>query len=162
MNNDLQFIIDMELEGEAYYRRQAELNPNTPITAVCNMLAAEEKRHAMIVTSRLNGFPYQLLETNISATGRSVFAGAADLGSDGTSRLSQTEFYAIAAQKEQDSINLYTSCLEKAENEAERELFAYLVGQEKQHFTLLDELAALLRQADEWVEDAEFGNRKEY
>ena len=43
MNNNLQFIIDMELEGEAYYRRQAELNPNTPITAVCNMLAAEEK-----------------------------------------------------------------------------------------------------------------------
>ena len=116
----------------------------------------------MIVTSRLNGFPYQLLETNISATGRSVFAGAADLGADGTSRLSQTEFYAIAAQKEQDSIDLYTSCLEKAENEAERELFAYLVGQEKQHFALLDELAALLRQADEWVEDAEFGNRKEY
>ena len=67
----------------------------------------------MIVTSRLNGFPYQLLETNISATGRSVFAGAADMGADGTSRLSQTEFYAIAAQKEQDSIDLYTSCLEK-------------------------------------------------
>jgi hypothetical protein len=36
-----------------------------------------------------------------------------------------------------------------------------LIGQENMHLNLLEELVALLMHAEHWVEDAEFGLRKE-
>jgi hypothetical protein len=39
--------------------------------------------------------------------------------------------------------------------------FLFLVKEEEKHFYLLDDLGNMLRHAEEWVEDAEFGIRKE-
>ena len=72
------------------------------------------------------------------------------------------DFYKIASEKERESIDLYTKYLSNAEEDREKELFEYLISQEKQHFAVLEELVKLLGHAEEWVENAEFGIRKEY
>ncbi len=59
------------------------------------------------------------------------------------------------------SIDLYEKLLVESADGGEKELFRYLVGQEKEHFTMLDELVTMLRHAEEWVESPEFGLRKE-
>ena len=68
----------------------------------------------------------------------------------------------FAYEIEQQSIDLYSKYLTEAEGESEKELFQFLIQQEKQHFEILDNWVALLKNAEDWVENAEFGNREEY
>lgn len=160
--NDLKFAIDMEHDGEKYYRQQAEINKSNSLHGVCLMLADDEKNHAQILTNKMNENPCQLLDTDTLTRAINIFEGIGDIKIDGKETVSQLDFYRIASDKEKQSIDLYTKYLFQAEEKAEKELFEYLIGQEEQHFAVLNELAAMLRNTEDWVENAEFGLRKEY
>lgn len=159
---DLEFAIKMEHDGEKYYTEQAEINKDNALHSVCLMLAEDEKNHARILIDMMNEMPWQLTQTDTLAKARNVFEGINDVTTDFKTKSGQTDFYFVASKKEKESIDLYTTFLSKAEEPKEKELFEYLIEQEKQHFAILDELAGWLRRADEWVENAEFGIRGEY
>jgi len=76
--------------------------------------------------------------------------------------VSQFDFYRIALEKEKKSIDLYTEYKSKASEDKEKELFDFLIKQEEQHYAVLDELSTMLRRTQDWIENAEFGVRKEY
>ncbi len=160
--NDLKFAIDMELDGEKYYRQQAEINKNNSLNTVCLLLAADEKKHAQILTDKSNEISFQLIETDTLSKAKNIFEGIGDIKIEGKEKASQLDFYKIASELERKSIDLYTKYLSEAEGVKEKELFEYLIGQEQQHFAVLDELVLLLRHAEDWVENAEFGIREEY
>lgn len=160
--NDLKFAIKMEHDGEKYYTQQAEINKNNSLHTVCLMLAADENNHARILTGKMNENPYQLSDTDTLLKVRNVFEGIGDIKTEVKETASQLDFYRIASDIEKQSIDLYTKYLSKAEGIKEKELFEYLIGQEKQHFTALDELALLLSHAEEWSQSAEFTTRPEY
>lgn len=160
--NALEYAIKMELDGEKYYREQAEINKDTSLHAVCLLLAEDERKHANILNKMLNDLPYELTDTNTSLAAKNVFAEAGDIKLESKDMLSQLDFYRIASGKEKESIDLYKEFLSKATEDKEKELFAYLIKQEKKHYEVLEELVLLLRHAEEWVESAEFGIRKEY
>ena len=84
--NNWKFAIDMELDGEKYYKEQAKINKDNSLNVVCPMLAEG----------------------------------------------------------------------------ADKELLEYLIKQEENHYEILDNMASLLIKPEEWVENAEFGIRKEY
>jgi len=160
--NDLQFAINMELDGGKFYRQQAEINKNNSLHTVCLMMAEDEKMHAQILTDKLNEMPYQLIDNDTLAQAKNIFEGIGDIKIEGKSIPSQLDFYRLAADLEKQSIDLYNKYLSQAMELQEKELFEYLINQEKNHFAVLDELASLLRHAEQWVENAEFGLRKEY
>ena len=160
--NDLEFAIDMEYDGEKYYKQQAEINKDNSLHAVCLMLAADEQNHAMILTAKLNEKAFQLKDTDTLSEAKSIFEGIGDIKAEDKETASQLDFYRIASEKEQQSIDLYTRYLAKAEGAEEKALFEFLIAQEQKHFAVLDELALLLSRAEEWVENAEFGIRKDY
>jgi rubrerythrin len=160
--NDLEFAINMEFDGEKYYRGQAEINKHNSLHSVCLMLAADEQNHAKILTDFKNNKPFPLPETDTLSGIKNIFEGIGGIKADDKETASQLDFYRIASEKEQQSIDLYATCLAKAEGSQEKELFEFLIAQEKKHFEVLDELASMLSRAEEWVEDAEFGIRKEY
>lgn len=159
---DLEFAIKMEQDGEKYYTEQAEINKDNALHSVCLMLAEDEKNHARILIDMMNKMPWQLTQTDTLSKAQNVFQGMGDIKTQFKATAKQTDFYAFAAKREQESIDLYTKYLAKAQGTKEKELFEYLIEQEKQHFAVLDELAQWLRRADEWIEDARFGIREEY
>lgn len=160
--NPIEFAIQMEHDGEAYYRKQAELNKDNSLRPVCEMLAADERHHAQVLLSRSKLMSYELTDSDTLRSAKSIFSGIGDIESEFKEIPSQLDFYRIASEKEQQSIDLYTDLLSKADNQQDKELFQYLIGQEKQHFEVLDNLATLLRHTEDWVESAEFGLRKDY
>ena len=160
--NDYQFAIDMELDGVKYYTMQAEFYKYNQLQAVCLLLAEDERNHARILTEKMLARPCQLIVTNTLDKAKNIFADMGDIRIAWKETPSQFDFYKIATKKEQQSIDLYTEYLSKSENDAEKELFRYLIQQEEQHFAVLNELAEMLRHGEEWVEHAEFGIRKEY
>lgn len=162
MINDLKFAIDMELEGEKYYRQQAQINKDNSLFTVCMMMADEEREHANILSEKAKKQSYQLSDTHSLSKAKGIFNGIQDIKSDVKDILSQLDFYRVATENEKTSMDLYTKYLNEAANPEEKELFEYLIRQEKQHYEILEELASLLQKAEEWVEFAEFGIRKEY
>jgi rubrerythrin len=162
MINDLKFAIDMELEGEKYYRQQAQINKDNSLYTVCLMMADEEKEHANILSEMAKEQAYKLSDTHSLSKAKGIFNGIQDIKSDVKDIMSQLDFYRVATENEKKSMDLYTKYLNEVSDQKEKELFEYLIRQEKQHYEILEELASLLQQAEEWVEFAEFGIRKEY
>ena len=160
--NILDFAINMEKEGAKYYGEQAELNKNNSLNPVCLMLQTDELNHIRILTNVLNNLPYELKDSITITKAKSLFSGVGNLKIEEIGVLSQLDFYTIASGKEKESIDLYAGLLAKAADEKEKELYTYLMNQEKKHFEIIDGLVSLLRLAHEWVESAEFGTRKEY
>lgn len=160
--NAIEFAINMEMDGEQYYRKQAEINKDNSLNSVCLMLANDEAHHAQVLRSRQSQKAYELTDSDTLLKAKNVFDGIGDIEIEYKPIPSQLDFYRIASEKEKQSIALYSELLSKAEDKQDIEVFEYLIGQEKQHFEVLDDLAMLLQHTEEWVESAEFGLRKDF
>lgn len=160
--NDLDFAIKMENDGEKYYRDQAEKNKNNRLHVVCLKMADDEKMHAKIIMNKMNRMPLSLTPMDTLENAKNVFEGLGDMKVPEKEILSQFDFYRKAVDIEQKSIALYTEYLAKAEDDIEKELFQFLIDQEKQHFAVLDELSSMIRHSMELQENAEFGLRPNY
>jgi rubrerythrin len=160
--NTLEYAIKMELDGERYYREQAELNRENALYPVCIMLANDEAHHAGMLKSRQARQPIEMPDSDTLQKVKNIFSELGDLAAANKPIPSQLDFYRIASEKEMQSIALYSELKSKAEDKQDIEFFEYLIVQEKHHFEALDNLASLLRSAEEWVESAEFGLRKDF
>ncbi len=160
--NILENVISLENEGENYYRKQAEMNQENQLYKICIMLAEDEKKHAEILLNKLNSLPYILKDTEIDTGYSQLFKDTKKFIVEGKQDPGQLDFYRKATDLEMKSIHLYTDLLLKAEDSKDKELFEFLIKEEKKHYELLDGLSEMLRNSEEWVENAEFGVRKEY
>jgi rubrerythrin len=75
---------------------------------------------------------------------------------------SQLNLYRVALEKEKESVELYKTMLSEAKDDKDKELLEYLIKEEGEHQTILDELVLLINRPNDWVESAEFGKREEY
>lgn len=166
--NVIEFAINMENDGEKYYREQAELNRDNGLFVVCSMLADDEKNHAVLLRSRYENKSYDLEQgSDVNRVGN-IFSNISDIGLEEKEVLEQLDFYKLAADRERESVVLYSEMLEEARavdsNQGREDvlLFDFLISQEVEHLRVLEELVKLLTHAEDWVESAEFGNREEY
>lgn len=157
----LEFAIEMELDGQKYYLEQAKLNESNSVKNVCLILAKDEEFHAEILKRKMSELPYALEDTDSYAQIKNIFKDIGNFKSDLNETPTQVEFYRSALENEKKSINLYSELLAKTDDENERQLFHYLIEQEKLHASILEHLSTDLRHAEEWVESAEFGLRNE-
>lgn len=161
----LEFAINMEKDGEKYYREQAEVNSYNSLYTVCLLLAEEEKNHALLLNDMQNNVATEIGEIDSLQQIKSIFKDIGNFKSEIKELPTQLEFYTMALEKEKQSIDLYKNLLSQATEDDENELFEYLVQQEMRHYDILDELILRLSHAEDWVESAEFGlwsNRGEY
>ncbi len=160
--NTLEYAIKMELDGEQYYREQADINRENALYPVCIMLANDEAHHAQMLKNRQARQPIEMPNSDTLQKVKNIFSEIGDLATAIKPNPSQLDFYRLASEKEMQSIALYSEFMSKAVDKQDVDLFKYLIAQEKQHFEALDNLASLLRNAEEWVESAEFGLRKDF
>ncbi len=160
--NSLDFAINMELEGRAYYLKQADLCQSNELKTIFTILADAEQQHADLLLRRQREEEVTLKEDNIIKERNSFFHNLADFKPDVPRALKQLDAYQYAADQEQKSIELYQGMLEQAKDSKDKELFTFLIKQETEHLHLFEDLVILLTRPEEWVESAEFGIREEY
>ncbi len=156
----ISFAINMEVEGEAYYRKQATLHSGDGLKVVFTLLADEESVHAALLRRVAQGQPYTL-EASARPEWRNVFTGKQDFQDETKQLPEQIDVYRMAHELEEKSIALYKQLLDQATGE-NRQLFTYLISQEQEHEQILDELIKRVNRPNEWVESAEFGLREDY
>jgi len=155
--NVLEFAIKMELDGEKYYNDQAEITKDTSLKTVFLILAKDENSHAKILQKRSNKLSYKLENNETLSETKNLFKGIKHFKSEIKQIPNQLDLYRVALEKEKESITLYEKLLLESEDKESKELFSYLIKQEKDHYDILDELVLQLNKSDDWVESAEFG-----
>lgn len=158
----LQFALDMELDGERYYRRQAEQYASTPLAPVFALLAKDEAKHARILQSKMDGTSYDLSVNEQLLNRKNLFVGLSDYQPPVKEDPDQAALYHEALEMEQRSIDLYTDLLTKTIDDQTLSLLDFLVQEETRHYQILEDMFRFVNRPNEWVESAEFGVREEY
>lgn len=151
----LSFALNMEVEGEGYYRHQAQKNRGNALEPVFSALADEESRHAALLRDCEREQPFRGEDFSSN-----VFDGLSDLKLDIKAQPEQIDAYRLALDMEKKSIELYERLLREAGGGSE--LYEFIIGQEKEHYRVISEILTLLGRPENWVESAEFGTREEY
>ncbi|MCK5758118.1 MAG: ferritin family protein [Clostridiales bacterium] len=157
--NILEFAVNMEKEGEAFYRSQAKENEGGNLFKVFSILADDEKQHAKILSELIKNEKTKLSYSEISNV-NGVFKDF--FKNDIKQKPAQLDIYREALKKETESINLYIMLLEEARDPNELEIFDYLIKQEELHHTAIEDLIFHIEKVESWVESAEFGVREDY
>jgi rubrerythrin len=158
----LQYALDMELDGERYYRRQAETYADTPLKPVFDTLAKDELKHAEIVRGRMEGTAYQLKASEAQFSRKNLFQGMKDYVPLVKDNPDQAALYHEALELEQRSIDLYTDIRSKSADAQTLEMLDFLIREESRHYQILEDVFRFVNRPNEWVESAEFGLREEY
>lgn len=160
--NILELAIAMEVDLEKHYLKQAQINKDNSLNTIFLMLAQDEKNHAKILLSKSKELDYELEDNKTLLESKKIFKEIKNFNSEIKDIPSQLDSFRMALDMEKKSIDAYNKLLEETEDVKAKELFEYLIGQENEHFALIEELILLLSRPEEWIENAEFGIRKEY
>lgn len=163
--NIYDYAIQMEKDGEDYYRELGRKANHEGIQFIFTLLADEEVSHYTILKEMKEANPDATLsekEKDILQSAKNIFAKMKDKAEKINFDLPQADFYRQALETEEKSINYYLEMSEKAENDTHKAIFKKLAAEEKKHYFLMENLVNFVSQPILWLEDAEFNHLDEY
>jgi len=157
----LNFAMQMEKDGERYYRQLAQQTSNEGMRRIFAMLADEEVKHYEAVKTIETEEP-ELAETTIIADVKNIFQQIKDSGEEFDFGMEHLELYRNAQEIEQKSRDFYLEYANQIPQEDRKQLFFKLAEEEKKHYFLLDNIIEFVAQPEYWLENAEFYHLDEY
>jgi len=155
------YAIQMEKDGEAYYREIAKKTGDKGVSTIMNILADEEVRHYKILQDMKTGTP-DLPETKVLSEVKNIFAGMRENNEQPSPDASQVEMYTKAQELEKKSQEFYEEKSGEVELPAQKELLLRIADEEKRHFVLLENIIEFVCKPQTWLENAEFNKLEEF
>lgn len=153
----LDYAIDMEMDGMNFYNKLERTVEGKRLRTVCRSLAKDEENHAIILINKKDNIAIDLKKRPAIRV-ENVFGDPEDLGKN-IDYAAQLDLYELALAKEQQSIDLYQKMLLEMPDDRD---IKFLIKQEKEHYSLMEEIVKMVNRPNQWVEAAEFGVREEY
>lgn len=156
-----QYAIQMETDGEDYYRQLAEQTDNKGLKTILTMLADEEVKHRNAIEKMKRERP-QLAQTTILDDARNVFVQMKESGERFGFAIGQKELYRKAQDIEEKSHDFYIEKANEVKEEYQKDIFLRLAEEEKKHYFLLENIIDFVSRPETWLENAEFYHLEEY
>lgn len=156
------FALQMELEGEEYYRGMAERVQYDELKKVLLALADDEHRHYKIIKQAQDQVFQQIEEEPFLEKVKNVFSGNKDAEIITQLRSEQIDVYRSALVKEKESVELYKKLQAESEKETVKNIFNQLMQEEERHAEQLEHIIDMLNNVNDWVESAEFNHKDIY
>ena len=156
-----EYAMQMEKDGENFYRRIASQTNSAAIKAVMNMLADEEVKHYRAI-EQIAKDRYEMAETDILNDAKNVFIQMKDKKEEFTSNQEQVELYRKAQEIEKQSQQFYTEQANRMDKEELRKLFEQLAKEEEKHYFLLENIIDFVLRPEHWLENAEWYHLDKY
>jgi rubrerythrin len=153
--------MQMEKDGENYYRQLAGQTTNKGLKTIFEMLADEEVMHYNIIEDMKTARP-TVAQTTLLTDAKNVFAQIKDSNEAIGSDIGHIELYKKAQDIEQKSQDFYKEKAGKAEEEYHKVIFLRLANEEKKHYFLLENIIECVSRPEQWLENAEFYHLEEY
>jgi rubrerythrin len=156
-----EYAMQMEKDGENYYRRLAQAADNKGVKTIFTMLADEEVRHYNIIKDAKSQTPQQVRESTILHDTKNVFTQLKQSGERWNLNAEQKELYKKARDIEEKSRKFYLEKSEQVGNE-QKQIFLKLAEEERKHYLLLENILQLVSRPESWLENAEFYHSEDY
>jgi rubrerythrin len=157
----LEYALQMEKDGENFYRRIASQTNSTAIKAVMNLLADEEVKHYHVI-EQIAKDRYEMAETDILNNAKNIFIQMKDKEEEFTSNQEQVELYRKAQEIEKQSQQFYTEKATQMDKEELKKLFEQLAKEEEKHYFLLENIIDFVLRPKHWLENAEWYHLNKY
>ncbi|HPD45253.1 MAG TPA: ferritin family protein [Anaerohalosphaeraceae bacterium] len=159
--NIFEYAMQMEKDGEEFYRDLARDVQNTGVRYILTMLADEEVNHFHILHNIAQAQP-DAGPTNILDRAKNVFREMKETGQTLHVDESQIELYKEAQAIEQKSIDFYSEKAREVQDPLQKKLLERLAEEEKKHYFLLENIIDFVLRPTTWLENAEFVHLEEY
>ena len=164
--NIYQFAMQMEKDGENYYRLLAKESTVTGLSRIFLMLAEEEVKHYNVIErlSRKETNP-QLVEARILENVKNIFVSMQevkeDLHIDSTKSAGE---YRKACKIEEMSQEFYLEEAGLVEDGYERQILLRLAREEGNHLRIMENIVEFVSRPEpgNWLENAEWHHLDEY
>jgi len=159
--NIFEYAMQMEKDGEEYYRQLARQIDNKGLQTILTMLADEEVKHYNAI-ERIQSTEPHMEEATILTDAKNIFVQIKESGESFDFDIKQTDLYRKAQDIEKESRDFYTGKADEVTEKYQRELFLKLAEEEKRHYFLLDNIIEFVSRPEYWLENAEFCHLEEY
>lgn len=159
--NIFDYAMQMEQDGEQYYRRLVQQTDNKGLKTILTMLADDEVTHYQIIQDMKAKEP-RLSETSILSDAKNIFIQMKESKEKVDLDVEQAEFYRKAQTIEQKSIDFYLENANKVDQEYQKQIFLKLAAEEKKHYFVLENIIEFISRPGAWLENAEFNHLEEY
>ena len=163
--NIYDYAIQMEKDGEEYYRELGQKSNHEGLNYIFTLLADEEVSHYTILEEMKANNPDAVLsekEQDVLKNAKNIFAEMKEKVGEMNFDLPQADFYRKALETEEKSIEYYLEMSEKVESDEHKAIFKRLASEEKKHKFLMQYLVDFISRPITWLEDAEFNHLGEY
>lgn len=155
------YAMQIEKDGEDYYRQLTRQVTNKGLKTILTMLADEEVKHYHAI-EKMQTAETHIAETTILGDVKNVFVQIKESGESFDLNIKQTELYRKAQDIEEKSRNFYLEKADEVDKEYQKSLFLKLAGEEKKHYFLLENIIEFVSRPEQWLENAEFYHLEEY
>jgi rubrerythrin len=158
----LEYAMNMERDGESYYREQAEGMKTPGAARFFTLLADEEHRHYELF-AELRAGKAPRPKSSFGSEVRSLFeALKAEGGLFQKADARILEVLTHGLEIENRSIKFYVAEMQKADDEPLKELLLFLKREEDKHYSFVSTLIDYTMKPQIWLEQAEFSHWDEY
>jgi rubrerythrin len=156
-----EYAMQMEKDGEDYYRQLVGQTENKGLKAIFSMLADEEVKHYEVVEQMKTHSP-QMTQTQVLTDAKNVFVHMKESGETFDFDARQVELYKKAQDIEKKSQDFYSEKAQEVTKEEQKEIFKQLASEEEKHYFLLENIIEFVSRPDTWLENAEFHHLEPY
>ena len=156
------YAMQLERDGENYYREAAAGTENKGLKKVFTMLADAEVVHFNVFKAMKEHGPVRLPEASVLKDVKNIFVKMKEEGGLEGVNDAQIELYRKAQDIEKQTEDFYLSKAPLAEGPDEKEVFLRVAGEEHKHYLLLGQIVDFVSRPEQWLEDAEFYHLEDY
>jgi rubrerythrin len=161
--NVFEFAMQMEKDGEAFYRQIASKTNNAGLQKIFTTLADEEVVHYKTFKKLFEKSAADIVESNVLGKAKNIFQEMKKTGGfDISAETPQIEAYKKAMDAEKEAFTFYEKKAEEATNPTEKNILQAFAREERRHYRLLENVLDFVSRPDAWLENAEFSQLGEY
>ena len=156
------FAMQMEKDGEAYYRELADNCSDSGLEHILIMLAEDEVKHHQVLGEMKASAHPKMADSAILENARNLFVEMKEDPPQFSFAENQADFYRKAQEIERKSEEFYREKAAQVQDHFQQEMLLRIAGEENRHYFLLDHIITFVSRPKQWVENAEFHHLEEY
>jgi rubrerythrin len=160
--NVFDYAMQMEKDGEAYYRDLIGRCNQEGIKRILSLLADDEVGHYNAFKKLKEESSPEVCATTILGKTKTIFAEMRGQLEGFNIDISEIALYKKAIEVEKKSATFYKEKAAEMENQEAKAMFLKISEDEEKHQFLLENMVEFLSRPISWIESAEFNHLDEY
>jgi len=160
--NAMDLAMQMEKDGEIFYRHLADKTTNPGLRNILGLLSADEAKHYQALQKMKESFKAELVSTPILSKSKNIFQLLREEKNWEAPPAGQVDLYRKARDIETQSFNFYMEKARESGDPKTQKLFFLIAEEEKRHEFLVEHLLQFVSRPQTWLENAEFNHLDQY